>query len=130
MSHYVTTESVFQKELHAYTITNAIDDKNVLRFHVDYFGQNNDNDTDDESKQPARVKPTPEAVVEEILQKHDSATNNRRFNAPLATGSINDAINYYEQFKHIQKQKQDDDDNFIPLNIACVFTPPIQILDD
>ncbi len=129
VSSYVTTESVFQKELHAYTITNAIDDKNVLKFHVDYFGQNNDKDTDDTSKTLAPVKPTPEAVVEEILRKHDNATNHRRFNALLATGSINHAIDYYEQFKRIQKQKQAEDDDFMPLNIACVFTPPIQALD-
>ena len=34
---YKTTDDVFQKELHSYTITNAIEDKNVLRFHIDYF---------------------------------------------------------------------------------------------
>lgn len=34
---YKTTEDVFQQELHAYTITNAIEDKNVLPFHIDYF---------------------------------------------------------------------------------------------
>src|SRR5690606_749061 len=33
----MTTDEVFEKELHAYTITHAIDDGNVLRFHVDYF---------------------------------------------------------------------------------------------
>ena len=32
-----TTEDIFQKQLHAYTITHAIEDRNVLRFHVDYF---------------------------------------------------------------------------------------------
>ena len=32
-----TTLDLFQKELHAYTITHAIEDGNVLRFHVDYF---------------------------------------------------------------------------------------------
>src|SRR5699024_2096235 len=32
-----TTEDVFQQELHAYTITHAIEDGNVLRFQVDYF---------------------------------------------------------------------------------------------
>ena len=30
-------KDIFEKELHAYTITNAIDDQNVLRFHVEYF---------------------------------------------------------------------------------------------
>ena len=34
---YKTTEDIFQKQLHAYTITHAIDDRNVLRFHVDYY---------------------------------------------------------------------------------------------
>jgi len=32
-----TTADLFQKRLHADTITNAIEDANVLRFHVDYF---------------------------------------------------------------------------------------------
>ncbi|EQD66162.1 type I restriction-modification system restriction subunit R, partial [mine drainage metagenome] len=32
-----TTQDLFQKQLHAYTITHAIEDGNVLRFHVDYF---------------------------------------------------------------------------------------------
>ena len=34
---YQTTVELFQKQLHAYTITHAIEDANVLRFHVDYF---------------------------------------------------------------------------------------------
>ena len=34
---YKTTVDIFQKQLHAYTITHAIDDRNVLRFHIDYF---------------------------------------------------------------------------------------------
>ncbi|WP_418534286.1 DEAD/DEAH box helicase family protein, partial [Gallintestinimicrobium sp.] len=39
---YTTTKDIFEKELHAYTITNAIDDGNVLRFHIDYFKPEND----------------------------------------------------------------------------------------
>ena len=35
--HYKTTEAIFEKQLHAYTITHAIDDRNVLKFHIDYF---------------------------------------------------------------------------------------------
>ena len=115
-----TTEDIFEKELHAYTITHAIDDKNVLRFHVDYFeGQGN-------------IKPKPgkaiaqQAVVEAIIEKHDAATASRRFNAVLATASINNAIEYYNLFKQIQKQKSDTDENFVPLNIACVFSPPAE----
>ena len=32
-----TTKDLFHEELHAYTITHAIEDRNVLRFHVDYY---------------------------------------------------------------------------------------------
>src|ERR1019366_640647 len=32
-----TTADIFQRELHAYTITHAIEDRNVLRFHIEYF---------------------------------------------------------------------------------------------
>lgn len=34
---YKTTKDIFDKSLHEYTITHAIEDKNVLRFHIDYF---------------------------------------------------------------------------------------------
>ena len=32
-----TTRDLFETQLHAYTITHAIEDRNVLRFHVDYY---------------------------------------------------------------------------------------------
>ncbi|MEN9862463.1 MAG: hypothetical protein RLZZ601_227 [Pseudomonadota bacterium] len=119
---FKTTEDIFEKELHAYTITNAIDDKNVLSFHIDYFGK------DDKSKGKLKKgeTPPPEAVIKEILSKHDAATNSRRFNAVLATASINDAIAYYELFKALQAQKQAQDEGFTPLNIACIFSPPAE----
>ena len=117
---YVTTKDIFEKELHAYTITHAIEDKNVLSFHVDYFGKEGD-------KKPKKGQtPPPEAVINAILEKHDSATDHRRFNAILATASINNAIEYYELFQSIQKQKQQADETFEPLHIACVFSPPAE----
>ncbi|BAC09782.1 type I restriction endonuclease subunit R [Thermosynechococcus vestitus] len=113
----VTTADVFGKQLHAYTITHAIDDKNVLRFHVEYY-----------KPEGAPVKPgetlAKQKVVEAILEKHDQATNQRRFNALFATASIDDAIEYYHLFKEIQAKRQAEDENFQPLNVACVFSPP------
>lgn len=117
---YKTTEDIFEKELHAYTITHAIDDRNVLRFHVDYFEGKGD------------VKPrqgeaiTQQAVVQAIIDKHNAATNSRRFNAVLATASINNAIDYYNLFKKIQEQKLEADSSYVKLNIACVFSPPAE----
>lgn len=117
---YKTTQDIFEKQLHAYTITHAIDDKNVLRFHIDYFkGKGNQN--------PKPGEPiAQQAVVEAILDKHDAATNSRRFNAILATSSINNAIVFYQLFKEIQNKKQNENPDYTPLNIACVFSPPAE----
>ena len=117
---YKTTEDIFEKQLHAYTITEAIDDRNVLRFHVDYFkpSENTPRRADGSIKK--------QAIVETILSKHDAATNQRRFNAILATSSINDAIEYYHLFKQIQAQHKSEDPSFEPLNVTCVFSPPAE----
>ncbi len=113
-----TTEDIFEKELHAYTITNAIDDGNVLRFHIDYYKP------DVESPKP--VSTPKRAVAEAIIEKHDKATADRKFNAIFATGSIDDAIAYYRLFKELQDQMSTEDENYLPMNIACVFSPPAE----
>lgn len=125
---YKTTEDIFQKQLHAYTITHAIEDRNVLRFHIDYFGEQPKGAEGKKGKKPKPKLPAPEAVVNEIVNKHDAATNQRRFNAVLATASINNAIEYYELFKQVQEKKLAEDDSYKPLNIACVFSPPPKAL--
>jgi type I restriction enzyme R subunit len=120
VGQFKTTVDLFQKQLHAYTITHAIEDANVLRFHVDYF------------KPEGKGAPKPgeslakRAIVDAILTKHDTATGGRRFNALLATASINDAIEYHALFKTLQVEKQAVDPDFQPLNIACVFSPPAE----
>lgn len=113
----VTTKDVFEKELHAYTITNAIDDRNVLPFNINYFK------LEDETKtSKINIK---KAIVKEILKNHDIATNHRRFNAIFATSSINDAIEYYNLFKALKDEYGSKyNSNSEPLNIACVFSPP------
>ncbi|MGQ3081338.1 MULTISPECIES: type I restriction endonuclease subunit R [Alphaproteobacteria] len=115
-----TTETLFERSLHEYTITHAIEDRNVLRFHIDYY------------KAEGERLPKPgeglkkEKVIETILAKHDAATADRRFNAVLATGSINEAIEYFDKFKELQAARQAGDPEFRPLNIACVFSPPAE----
>ena len=117
---FKTTADIFQQQLHAYTITHAIEDRNVLRFHVDYY------------KPEGTNKPKPgealakKAIIEAILTKHDAATAGRKFNAVLATASINDAIEYHSLFKTLQAAKQAKEPDFQPLNIACVFSPPAE----
>lgn len=118
--HYKTTVDIFQKELHSYTITNAIDDKNVLRFHIDYFKP------DENGVQTGDGKIKKQAVVDTILNKHRAATNEMRFNALFATGSINEAIEYYNLFKKEQNKRTEEDENYVKLNIACIFSPPAE----
>ena len=115
-----TTEELFQKLLHSYTITHAIEDQNVLKFHIDYYKP--------EGKNPPKPGEAiaKRAVIEAILAKHDKSTSERKFNAILATASINDAIEYHGLFQTIQAEKQAADPDFAPLNIACVFSPPAE----
>lgn len=118
LGSFKTTLDIFQRELHPYTITNAIDDENVLRFHIDYY------------KPDAKVKQgetiTKKAIVEAILDKHDGATASRKFNAVFATASINEAIEYKTLFKTIQASRKEINEEYEPLNIACVFSPPAE----
>ncbi|WP_029476708.1 type I restriction endonuclease subunit R [Deinococcus frigens] len=119
---YVTTQDIFEKQLHAYTITHAIEDGNVLRFHIDYFKG--------EGERTATGTLAKRAVVGAILDKHDAATAGRKFNAILATASIPDATEYFGLFGTMQAERQAhaqekaDGSEYRPLNIACVFSPP------
>lgn len=117
---YKITEDIFPSRLHAYTITHAIEDKNVLRFHVDYFKPKETGDR----RADGTLKN--QAVVDAILSKHDAATHSRRFNAILATASINEAIEYYGLFRRAQESLMQQNENYEPLNIACVFSPPAE----
>ena len=119
-----TTEDLFQQSLHEYTITHAIEDRNVLKFHVDYFKPDGKNPPKQGEKIAKR------AIVEAILAKHDAATGARKFNAIFATASINDTIEYHRLFEEIQAEKQLADASFIPLNIAAVFSPPGDVSAD
>jgi type I restriction enzyme R subunit len=119
-----TTEDLFQKQLHAYTITHAIEDANVLRFHVDFYKPEGQK-TQTNPPKPGEAL-SKRAVLEAILAKHDTATAMRRFNAVMATASINDAIEYHGLFDELQRARKAADPDFQPLNIACVFSPPAE----
>lgn len=116
-AQYKTTKDVFQHELHTYTITNAIEDKNVLRFHIDYYKP-------DDLYASFGEDMRKHAIAEAILKKHRAATSDYRFNALFATSSINDAIEYYKILQELQERYKSQSDEYVPLNVACVFSPP------
>ena len=117
---YRTTADIFKLQLHTYTITNAIEDGNVLRFLVEYYQAKGEG-----APRPGEAL-AQRKVVESILDKHDATTAGRRFNAILASASINHAIEYYRLFKEIQGERLAADPAFLPLNVACVFSPPAE----
>ena len=120
----VTTQDVFQKCLHKYTITHAINDNNVLRFKVEYYGNKT------AEGKPDDTPLTKNQIVAHILDNHDKLTAQRRFNALLATPSIPDAIRYYQIFKEEQERRIQNDPDYVPLNITAVFTPPMKNISD
>jgi len=117
---FKTTDDLFQRQLHAYTITHAIEDKTVLKFNIDYYK------IEDHVQHKVGEELKKSKIVESILAKHAIATNQRKFNALLACASINDAIEYFDLLQSTQAEKQAEDADFIPLNIACVFSPPAE----
>ena len=119
-AEYVTTEDVFQKCLHQYTITNAITDNNVLRFKVEHYGNT------DANGNPIKDPLTIWQIVKHILDNHNTLTGNRRFNALLATPSIPEAIIFYDIFKELQDALVKENPDYEPLNVTAVFTPPMR----
>lgn len=120
----LTTQDLFQRSLHEYTITHAIEDRNVLRFNVEYYKP--PDGTAVKPGEPLAMR----AVVDAILAKHDVTTADRKFNAILATASIDDAIEYYDTFKWMQRERRGTHPRFVPLTVAAVFSPPGDISAD
>ncbi len=121
--NYRTTEQVFGKKLHAYTIVDAINDGNVLPFRIDYVNTIKasdriiDEDVSDIATEEAllnhrRITQVVEYIIQRFNQKtkrnkgyrHSSGDYLYGFNSIFATASINAAKRYYSEFK-----KQQDD---------------------
>lgn len=105
-----TTEQVFGERLHSYTIVDAIKDRNVLPFRIDYVSTMRKGEVADEDKRVSSID-TKEALLSEarlngictyILAHFDQHTKDRRYNALLATESIPAARAYYNTMKLVQ----------------------------
>ena len=129
-----TTEDVFGERLHSYTIVNAINDENVLPFHIDYISTIKPADEIQDAKVPAieteNIMSSPERiskVVSYILENFDRKTFRSRtydykgrrvagFNSIFAVNSIKNTIQYYNEFK---KQMESSGKK---LKIATIYT--------
>lgn len=120
-----TTEQAFGEKLHTYTIVDAITDKNVLPFRIDYVNtvkvgtvadkQVSSIDTEKALLAPQRTSQVVAYIREHFDQKTKRAQGYalgekrvRGFNALFATASIQAARAYYHQFQDQQKQLPPD----------------------
>ena len=134
-----TTEQAFGVKLHTYTIVDAITDKNVLPFRVDYVNtlklpeEIKDKQISAIDKESALLaQPRLEKIADYILEHFDQKTRrnesyklkDRRvsgFNSILATASIEAAKKYYATFKELQKDLPTD--KKLKIGIIYSFAP-------
>lgn len=133
----LTTDYLFNQCLHKYVIVDAIRDRNVLQFQIDYRGkftakgmQNNLDygedvegiDTQELYDNPQRL----EMIARYIVDTHDTKTKNREFTAMFCVSSVATLTQYYELFEKVQAEKQQQDEAqgklFKPLTIATIFS--------
>lgn len=120
-----TTEQAFGDKLHTYTIVDAISDKNVLPFRIDYVNtikvgnvedkQVSSIDTEKALLAPERISQIVAYTLEHFDQKTKRAQHYtlgdkrvRGFNAIFATASIDAARVYYKYFQLLQQQLPSD----------------------
>jgi type I restriction enzyme R subunit len=134
-----TTEQAFGEKLHTYTIVDAISDKNVLPFRIDYVNtvkvgavvdkQVSAIDTERALLAPERIG----KVVDYVLEHFDQKTKRtqhytlegkrlRGFNALFATASIDAAKRYYDAFMGAQEQLAFDNPGYQKLKIGIIYS--------
>lgn len=127
-----TTASVFGRELHSYTITDAIRDEKVLKFKVDYndvrpkfksieMEQDEKKLTAAETKEallhPERIKEISQYILDNFRVKtHRTHIGAKGFNAMFAVSSVDAAKLYYESLNSLQNGCEK------PLKIATIFS--------
>ncbi|MGO2081762.1 type I restriction endonuclease subunit R [Glutamicibacter arilaitensis] len=130
-----TTAQAFGDKLHTYTIVDAITDKNVLPFRIDYVNtikvgsvidkQVSSIDTENALLSHVRVSQVTKYILDHFDQKtkrsEGYALGDKRvrgFNSIFATASITAARTYYQEFKHQQEDLFPDQ----RLKIATIFS--------
>ena len=129
----LTTDYLFNDCLHRYVIVDAIRDRNVLQFQIDYRGKYtakgleadtnyNDDvegiDTQELYDNPQRL----EMITRYIVDTHDTKTRKREFTGMFCVSSVKTLTQYYELFEKVQAEKQQQDQSFKSLTVATIFS--------
>ncbi len=141
-----TTEQAFGERLHTYTVVDAINDKNVLPFRIDYVNtirapshlveqQVSAIDTERALLAPERLRQVVGYILEHFDQKtkrseHYSVGDRRLhgFNALFATASIKAAKSYYAEFR--SQQTGLTPDRRLKIGIIYSYAPNEAVNDD
>ena len=131
-----TTEQAFGDKLHTYTIVDAINDKNVLPFRIDYIRtmreEENIQDTKVWSIDRERALASPERIAKIVgyIREHFDQKTKRNsyyklkdrrlagFNSIFAVSSIEVAKKYYTEFQHQMAGLPSDQQ----LKVATIFS--------
>ena len=126
-----TTKDLFEDCLHKYVITDAIRDRNVLKFSIEYISTFKSKDdiidikVDDtrselvEAIDTTEVMEAPErldAITEYIIANHSRKTHNKQFTAIFCAASVKTLIKYYDLLKAKKEEGKHD------LRIAAIFS--------
>lgn len=118
-----TTKDLFEECLHKYVITDAIRDRNVLKFSIEYirtFKSKEDVidikvdeiDTTEVMEAPERL----ESISEYIINNHSRKTHNKKFTAIFCINNVKTLVKYYELFKSNKEEGKHD------LKVATIFS--------
>ncbi|MFL0125316.1 type I restriction endonuclease subunit R [Tenacibaculum maritimum] len=128
-----TTKDLFEECLHKYVITDAIRDKNVLKFAIEYistFKSKDENEIIDinvDSIDKAEVMEAPQRlnnITEYIINNHSRKTHNKKFTAIFCVNNVKTLIKYYELFKTKKDEGKHD------LRVATIFSYKANELDE
>lgn len=126
-----TTKDLFEECLHKYVITDAIKDRNVLKFSIEYMNtvklKENVVDVKVEDINTAEVLEAPERLennVDFIINNHDRKTHGRKFTAIFCVQNVKTLIKYYELFKTKKEAGMHD------LSVATIFSYQANQLDE
>jgi len=118
-----TTADLFEECLHKYVITDAIRDKNVLKFSIEYistFKQKEgvvDIKVDEIDKVEVMEAPERlEKITEYIIHNHDRKTHYKKFTAIFCVPNVDTLVQYYELFKARKEAGEHE------LKVATIFS--------
>jgi type I restriction enzyme R subunit len=134
-----TTEQAFGDKLHTYTIVDAINDRNVLPFRIDYVNTLKAGELTDEqvaaiNTEEALLGPERVGLVTSYILDHFDQKTRRSsvyrlgekrvagFNSMFATASIEAAKRYYAEFKRQQAERAATDPAYRPLTVGLIYS--------